>query len=430
MTDLSWINSKRKVRDLIAWTENPRKLTEKQGADLRASLERFNLVEPPAVNLDGVIIGGHQRLKTLALLGRLDEEIDIRIPSRQLTQDEMIELNLRLNKNTAEWDPEKLFSLDMDKLLDVGFDKKQLDAMLPKKQHEFKAERNGADFDRPPEPIAKSGMIYTLGRHRLMCGDATNFEDARALLQGNMADMVFTDPPYGVNVTGSGGKALHGDMSFTIIPFAFDTIDAFLKPGSAVYVCGGGFNIQLYYRLFEKHWRQMPHPIIWVKENFILRHSHYHSQFEILFYGWKSGAPGNWWGDRKQTDVWHISREKNFEHPTIKPVELVAKALLNSSRPGDLVFDPFAGSGSTLIACEQTGRNCNTMEIDPGYCDVIIRRYCDLLGLKPSMIYETGQQFARSEKLMPLEDIGAQHSDGSLSESVAENATEGTETPQ
>jgi len=348
MEKLNWKNDKRKVSDLIPWSGNPRRITEKQAADLGKSLEKFNLVETPVVNLDGIVIGGHQRLKILALLGRQHEIIDVRIPSRLLTQDEMIELNIRLNKNTAEWDPEKLLGLDVTKLLDIGFEGKALNQMGKDHAAEFK-EKPLPNMKHDEEPISKAGTLYKLGRHRLMCGDATNLEDAKNLMDGNKADMIFTDPPYGVNATGAGGKAIHGDMSFTIIPFAFDTIDAFLKPGAAVYVCGGGFKIPLYYKLFEKHWRMMPHPIIWVKESFVLRRSHYHSQFEILFYGWKAGAPGKWCGDRKQSDVWTIAREKHFEHPTIKPVELVAKAIENSTFAGEIVVDFFPGSGATDI---------------------------------------------------------------------------------
>jgi DNA modification methylase len=429
MENLTWKNDRRKVSDLIPWTGNPRKISEKQAAELRKSLERFNLVETPVVNTDGTVIGGHQRLKILAILGRENEMIDVRVPSRELTLDEMIELNLRLNKNTAEWDGEKLLGLDLEKLLDVGFDRKTLNALAPEDPDQYKNEKALPKMAREVPAMSKPGHVYTLGKHRLMCGDATNFEDARALLAGNLADMIFTDPPYGVNATGAGGKALHGDLSFTIIPFAFDTIDNFLKPGAAVYVCGGGFNIPLYYKLFEKHWRMMPHPIIWVKESFVLRRSHYHSQFEILFYGWKSGAAGKWCGDRKQSDVWNISREKHFEHPTIKPVELVARAIKNSTNPGDIVVDFFTGSGATLLAAEQTGRVFYGMEIDPHYCDLIVRRFCEFTGLQPSMVYDTAQEFKRVEETAAtLDDANPLLAESSQTESVAENATPGKTT--
>lgn len=231
----------------------------------------------------------------------------------------------------------------------------------------------------------KPGQLWKIGNHRLLCGDGTADADVERLMDKKKSDMVFTDPPYGVNVSGAGGKALCGDLSFTLIPFIFDSIDVVLKPGGAVYMCGGSSNVDLYFKLYEKYMRMQPHIIVWVKEGFVLRRHHYHSKYELIFFGWKPGAATIWAGDRKQTDVWEVSREKHFEHPTIKPIELCSKAITNSSQKGMICFDPFLGSGSTMVASEQTDRICYGMEIEPKYCAVTLERMSDM-GLIPELL--------------------------------------------
>lgn len=229
------------------------------------------------------------------------------------------------------------------------------------------------------------GEVVQLGRHRLMCGDATTRADIKTLTNGKIADMVFTDPPYGVAVSGAGGRAIAGDLGNVAIsgffPLALEVLDA----GGALYMCGGTVNVPLYFKLYEIHCYQLPKIIVWDKVSFILRATGYHSQHEFVYYGWKAGGGHrrhHWYGDRKQRDIWHIKRDASsrYKHPTQKPQALAERAILNSSPQDGIVYDPFAGSGSTLLACEQTGRRCFAMEIDLAYCQVIIDRYHALVG--------------------------------------------------
>lgn len=262
---------------------------------------------------------------------------------------------------------------------------------------ENRPDTNGDDTVMESAPhITETGDIWFLGKHRLLCGDATDMSSGKRLMDGKLADMAFTDPPYGVNVTSAGGKSLQGDLTFTLIPFSFDSMAAALSPGGAIYMCGGNSNLPLYFKLFEKHCRMMPNVIVWVKDTFVMRHNHYHARHELIFFGWKPGAKSRWYGDRKQDDVWHIPRERNMKgHPTVKPVEMVVRALENSCGADEICIDPFSGSGSTLIACEKTGRKCYAIEIDPYYCDVTVYRYVRwcVLNDRPWSVERNGKPF-------------------------------------
>tara|TARA_Y100001934_G_scaffold283850_1_gene408027 strand:- start:736 stop:1908 length:1173 start_codon:yes stop_codon:yes gene_type:complete len=372
------------IEQLIFAEYNPRQLTKDQYQGLKDSITRFGLVDPVIVNKHkdrkNIIVGGHQRVKVAKDLGFKD----VPCVEVSLTLDKERELNIRLNRNTGEWDWDSLANyFDVSDLLEWGFTDDDLQFKEPELV-EGKIEDD--EIPEVEEAITKPGDMWILGEHRVLCGDSTNINDGKHLMNGKKADMVFTDPPYGVNVTGAGGNALHGDLTFTLIPFSFDLIDAHLSNGGAIYFCGGSSNVPLYFKLFEKYCRMMPHLIIWVKDSFVLRRHHYHSRYEIVFFGWKKGKKSRWYSDRKQDDVWEISREKHFEHPTIKPVELIIKALDNSCGKGEICLDPFLGSGSTLIACEKTNRKCYGMEIDPHYCDVIVKRWEEYTGNKAERI--------------------------------------------
>ena len=371
------------IDELIFAEYNPRQLTKDQYQGLKDSITRFGLVDPVIINKhkerDNIIVGGHQRVKVAKDLGYKE----VPCVEVNLTPEKERELNIRLIKNTGEWDWDSLANyFDVSDLLEWGFTDDEL-------QFEPELVEGRIDDDEIPEveeAITKLGDLWLLGEHRVLCGDSTNIKDGKHLMNKKKADMVFTDPPYGVNVTGAGGNALHGDLTFTLIPFSFDLIDASLSNGGSIYFCGGSSNVPLYFKLFEKYCRMMPHLIIWVKDSFVLRRHHYHSRYEIVFFGWKKGKKSRWYSDRKQDDVWEITREKHFEHPTIKPVELIVKALDNSCGNGEICLDPFLGSGSTLIACEKTNRKCYGMEIDPHYCDVIVKRWEEYTGNKAERI--------------------------------------------
>ena len=236
------------------------------------------------------------------------------------------------------------------------------------------------------------GKLIRKSKHRLLCGDSTLDEDVDRLMAGARANVVFTDPPYGVNIKGGkNNSTIAGDITQTAIPFAFDLACARATTDDArLYFCGGEGNIGLYGKLFERHCRQLPRHLIWVKNGFVMKPNGYHNQYEIIFHGYKpkGGGLNKWFGGRAEheaSDVWRINRDPSstYEHPTQKPVALPARAIGNSCQENGIVYEPFAGSGSTLIAAEQLGRRCYGMEISPAYCDVILARWSHLTGLRP-----------------------------------------------
>ena len=243
--------------------------------------------------------------------------------------------------------------------------------------------------ETPADPITKPGDLILLGDHRLLCGDSTNADDVARLMDGKEAVCVFTDPPYGVNVEGGKSKThIAGDLTQTAIPLSFEhAVQAATTKRAWIYFCGGEGNLGLYSKLFERYLQQLPKHLIWVKNGFVMRANGYHSQYELIFCGFKIGGGAQWYGGRKEdeaSDVWHIDRDpsSSYQHPTQKPVALPLRAIKNSSQEGDIVFDPFLGSGPTLIAAEQLKRVCFGMEIDPAYCDVIVQRWENYTGKK------------------------------------------------
>lgn len=319
-----------------------------------------------------IVIGGHFRLKCAGELGYSKVPVVyVSIPEIEKEK----ELNLRLNRNLGAWDYDVLAEFDEALLQDIGFDSKEIDKIFHSMTEEdaFDVE---AELEKVAEPRSKAGEIYELGRHRLMCGDSTNKGDVEKLMAGGLADMVFTDPPYGVNYEGKTKEKLkiQNDVGTGIFDVA---IENFLtKPGATFYVCCPPGNNYLSFDVAFRKVCTFSQTLIWVKDSMVLGHGDYHYKHEPILYGWEKSGTHRWLGDRKQTSVWEIARPKvSKEHPTMKPLELINKALMNSSENGEIVLDLFGGSGSTLIACEQANRRCYTMEIDPKYCDVIRNRY-------------------------------------------------------
>ena len=359
---------------------------------LKRSIEEFGYVEPIVWNKrTGNIVGGHQRYKVLLDMGM--REVDCVVVDLDDAKEKA--LNLALNKIQGDWDYPKLkdLLLELDTgefdLEITGFDMDEIEDLMT--QFHVPGEIIEDDVPEPPEEaITKPGDLWILGRHRLLCGDATVITDVERLMDGKKADMVFTDPPYGVNVKGGKGKGntIAGDLTQTAIPFSFEIcVKQATKDKARFYFCGGEGNIGLYFKLFERYLAQMPKLLIWVKNGFVLKQNGYHNQYELIFYGFKAGGGGKeyWYSGRTEdeaSDVWRVSRDAttSYLHPTQKPIELPARAIRNSSKAGDIIYDPFGGSGSTLIACEQLNRTCYMMELDPIYCDVIVQRYINLKG--------------------------------------------------
>ena len=399
MTQITWKTEKRKLSDLFPSTYNPRKFSETNKKYLSDSLSKFSLAEPIVINSDNTIIGGHFRFKILTeRYGRNGTEIDVRVPNRPLDKSEETELNLRLNRNLGEWDFDLLGKIDTSMLQDVGFDSKEIDRATISLPSEADDEVPVA----PQEAISKTGEVYQLGRHRLMCGDATKAEDVSKLMNGQKADMVFTDPPYSVGYGRDNDKLKDTARSFhwsksrikndikndnlsveecseKIWEPAFKNLYDFSKTDCSFYMtmCQGGDQMMMMMMMMMKENWQVKHELIWVKNSqvFSMGRLDYDYQHEPILFGWKEKH--NWYGvGQFKTSVWEIPKpNKSDLHPTMKPIELIANALLNSSKQNDNVLDLFGGSGSTLIACEKTHRICYMMEIDPIYCDVIRKRY-------------------------------------------------------
>ncbi len=365
---------------------------------LRRSIEEFGYVEPVIWNRrTGNIVGGHQRYKVLTALGY--KEIDCVVVD--LDEQREKALNVALNKISGEFDIPLLTDLLKglnDDGFDVsltGFDAAEIDELFRDKtaagvkEDNFDAEKAAAEIKTP---VTQRGDIWLLGSHRLMCGDSALLSDVQKLMDGQKARFVFTDPPWNVDY-GSDTRhpswkprqILNDRMSTeefgAFLLRAFNCMREVSEAGCMTYVVMSAQewgNVMNALREAGYHWSST---IIWKKDSLVLSRKDYHTQYEPIWYGWLEGTRLCPLKDRKQSDVWEIPRPKvSEEHPTMKPVSLVAKAILNSSHAGDLVLDLFGGSGTTMIAAEQTGRICFMMELDPKYCDVIVKRYVSQFG--------------------------------------------------
>lgn len=363
---------------------------------LKKSITEFDLVEPLVWNKKtGRLVGGHQRLKVLKELGYTEIEVSV----VDLPEDKEKALNIALNKIQGDWDYEKLKNLleeldtgEFDLEL-TGFDMEEIEDLMT--QFNVPEEIVEDEAPEPPEePITKPGDLWLLGRHRLLCGDSTDQTVVAKLMENQLADMIFTDPPYNVNYEGGTKDRLtikndhmKDDDFRHFLTLAFLNMAQASKAGSPIYVCHAdseGLNFRTAFK--EAGW-DLKQCIIWVKQRFVMGRQDYQWQHEPILYGWKPGAAHKFYGDRKQTTVWQIDRPiANREHPTMKPVALCAKAIENSSKAGDIVLDLFGGSGSTLIAAEQLNRTCYMMELDPVYCDVIVQRWENLTGQKAERV--------------------------------------------
>lgn len=406
---------KLKIQDLIPATYNPRKDLKPGDPEfekIKRSIEEFGYVEPVIVNSDMTIIGGHQRAKVLAELGY--EEIECIIVEVDKTKEKA--LNIALNKITGEWDTDSLAALlkDLDtesyNIELTGFDWDEAEKLMKTLEKEDNSKDDEYEIEVPEEPISKPGDVWKLGRHRLMCGDSTLKKDIDILTEGKTVEMIFTDPPWNVNYGATEhpswkSRQIKNDCMSTedfkeFMEKSFTRMAEALVVGGMVYVV---MSAQEWGSLMPAladngfHWSST---IIWNKDRLVLSRKDYHTRYEPIWYGWKDGAPRiHPLTDRQQCDVWDIPRpSKSEEHPTMKPVELVQRAIENSSKRGNFVLDQFGGSGTTLIACENAGRTCFMMELDPKYVDVIVDRYVDKIGNSEGvMLIRDGKEYSYDE---------------------------------
>jgi DNA modification methylase len=372
-----------RVGDLTPYARNSRTHSDEQVAQIAASIKEFGWTNPILIDGEKGIIAGHGRLKAAMRLGL--EEIPA-IELSHLTEIQKKALIIADNKLAlnAGWDNE-LLSLELEELelegLDLsltGFGEEEISALKPEVVNEGLTDEDAVP-EPPEEPITKPGDIWILGKHRLMCGDSTSVDAVDKLMKGQKADMVFTDPPYGVDYKGINNDERSGLED--LLRQAFANYLTACKSGASCYVFHSDKCADIFHLVFREffHFSSM---IIWAKNSLTLSRTDYQSQHEPCLYGWINNGSHAFYGDRKQVSVWKFDKERVVGHTTPKPVALIERAVHNSSKSDDIVIDLFGGSGSTLIACEKTGRSCRMMELDPKYCDVIVKRWEEFTGQK------------------------------------------------
>ena len=373
------------INELIPYINNPR-INDGAVDKVASSIKNFGFKNPIIIDQDNEIIAGHTRLKAARKLG-LDEVPTIKVDD--LTEPQIKAFRIADNKTSefAEWDME-LLEIEL-KGLDYEFTGFDIDELGELFNDDTEVIEDDFDVEPPEEPISKRGDIWLLGKHRLMCGDSTSEDDVEKLMNGNKADMVFTDPPYNVAYEGGSKKRemIKNDKIDDFYNFLYDVYAncfEYMKNGSPIYICHSELERVNFTKAFEDVGFKMSSIIIWAKNNSTFSmNKDYKQKHEPIIYGWKQGANHTWVGGTCEDTLWEINRpSKSDLHPTMKPIELVARSLTNSSYKDALVYDPFGGSGSTLIACEQLKRICYMMELDPKYVDVIINRWEEYTGEK------------------------------------------------
>ncbi len=383
---------KKNVKELLPADYNPRKDLKPGDPEyekLKRSIEQFGYVEPVIWNEQtGRVVGGHQRLKVLTDMGIT--EVDVVVVS--LSDEKEKALNIALNKISGAWDNEKLALViadlqgtDFDVSL-TGFDPEELDDLF---RDDVKNGVKEDDFDVDAELekpcFSKAGDLWLLGDHRLFCGDSTKPETFDLLMNGKKANLVVTDPPYNVNYEGSAGKIKNDSMAEDqfeqFLLDAYLQMEAAMADDASIYVFHSDSHGLAFRKAFDAAGFYLSGCCIWKKQSLVLGRSPYQWQHEPVLFGWKKKGKHQWYTGRKESTIWEFDKpKKNGDHPTMKPVALMSYPIMNSTMTGCLVLDPFGGSGSTLIACEQTGRVCYTVELDEKFCDVIVNRYRNQVG--------------------------------------------------
>lgn len=423
----------KKISDLKPASYNPRTISDSQLKSLKQAMQKFGDLSGIVVNKrTGNIVGGHQRVKTFSKDDKVHTEPytdDVgtiaagyvetsygRWTYREVDWDEDKEraANVAANKHGGEWESKLLAELLQELPPEyrelTGFSEKEISKLIDTLNTELDPEDDEVP-SLPSKPKSKLGDIYQLGGHRLMCGDATSLEDVEKLMDGAKADMTWTDPPYNVDYEGANGLKIQNDNMekdkfYQFLYDAFVNMNTVLQEGGAAYIAHADSEGRNFFAAFEDSGFLMKQCIVWVKNSMVLGRQDYQGQHEPILYGWKDGAKHNWYGDFNKktvidddTDLRKLDKKKlmaiindyrnkenstvvrvdkpssSKEHPTMKPIELIAHFIRNSSKADDVVLDLFGGSGSTLMASEHLNRKCYTMELDPKYVDVIITRW-------------------------------------------------------
>ena len=415
MNNLAWTTQTRTVNELVPYEKNPRKISDAQLSNLKKSLEKFNLVEIPAIDTDSRIIAGHQRLKVMQLLGRGEDVIDVRVPNRKLTDDEYEQYLLTSNAVTGDWDLELLKDFKFDVLQDIGFDQKILDDIWDSTTIEDEVSEPEI-VDMSNEPQTKLGDLIQLGEHRLICGDCTDPEVLRKLCDGKLVDMIASDPPYNIDLdynAGLGGKQSYGGNVIDkrsdeeYIAFLRMSMQAGLsvaKPNTHVFYWNTEQHIWILQTLYRELGIDNKRVCLWIKNG----HNPtpgvaFNKCYEPCVYGTR-GKPflsdhneyseilntdiGNGNQGLEDVNIWVEKRlpSNGYEHATAKPPALHERAIKRCTRANDIILDSFGGSGSTLIAAEQLHRRAFLVELEPQFCDIICAKYEEMTGNKRKLI--------------------------------------------
>ncbi len=376
---------------LVPYARNARTHSDDQVAQIAASIAEFGFTNPILAGSDGVIVAGHGRLAAAQKLG-LDVVPVVVLDHLTPTQRRALVIADNRIAENAGWD-DAMLRIEIAALQDddfdlslTGFDADALAELMAGDESDGQGQTDDDAMPEMPEtPVSRPGDVWLLGGHRLFCGDSTVADSYDRLLDGAPVDMVFTDPPYNVNYANSAKDKMRGKdraiLNDNLGDGFYDFLLAALTPTIAhcrggIYVAMSSSELDVLQAAFRAAGGKWSTFIIWAKNTFTLGRADYQRQYEPILYGWPEGAQRHWCGDRDQGDVWNIRKpQKNDLHPTMKPVELVERAIRNSSRPGNVVLDPFGGSGTTLIAAEKSGRLARLIELDPKYVDVIVRRW-------------------------------------------------------
>lgn len=401
------------VGELKPAAYNPRKKLkagDKEYEKIKNSIQEFGYVEPIICNYDMTVIGGHQRLTVLKDLGYTEVQcVVVRIED----ENKVKALNVALNKITGAWDEQLLADLLVDlKTQDfntdfTGFEAPEIEQLFSKVHNkEIKEDDFDVDEELKKPTMSKLGDVWLLGRHRFICGDSTMPETYDTLMEGQLANMVLTDPPYNVNVEETAGKIKNDNMAdedfYKFLFAAFVCMEQNMAQDASIYVFHADTQGLNFRKAFHDAGFYLSGCCIWKKNALVLGRSPYQWRHEPCLFGWKLGGRHQWYSDRKQTTVWEYDRPKaSKDHPTMKPVALMAYPIQNSCMSNCIVLDPFLGSGSTLIACEETNRICYGIELDEKFADVIVKRYIETKG------GSDGVFLLRDGQKMPYAEVAA-----------------------
>lgn len=388
------------VDKLVPYAKNPRTHSAEQVSQIAASIVEFGFLNPILVDTTAGIIAGHGRLQAAKQVGLAQVPVVVldHLTEAQKRAYVIADNKLALN---AGWDDEllraemaDLVAQDFDMPV-IGFSDDELADLLADPTAVGNTDEDAVP-EAPATPVAKPGDLWQLGNHRLLCGDSTILANVEKVLGGSLADMVFTDPPYNVDYGNSGKDKQRGTNRTILNDNLGDGFEQFLYDScvnmltvckGAVYVCMSSSELHTLQKAFIAAGGKWSTFVIWAKNTFTLGRADYQRQYEPILYGWKQGADHYWCGARDQGDVWFVNKPvRNELHPTMKPVELVERAVQNSSKSRDIVLDCFGGSGTTMIACEKLNRQCRMIELDPKYCDVIVKRWEEFTGKKAELL--------------------------------------------